>query len=361
MQKSTLISRFLITAMLLTTSTHAFQLDKEPVTAYAKVTKSNGTYTVGAKKLVTLMNIHLTSQQKDTLIHNLQNPITYSLAKNDLPSSIDLEMNNVPILDQGQHGTCVTFASTAALDALIGKGDYVSQLCNLELGRYFESNGYFPSGWDGSDGSIVLNQLQSFGFINKTKQTTESCAGVTQYPSDPTDHGAQMTLDQFKLLAENDLDKSGELNWATISLMDVNDRFNQHFKNVEDAKNSLLKIKQSLVKGNRTVFGTLLMSSSACGEISCATFHASNDTWAITDDIKDHPIWIGGHEMVITGYDDNAVAVDINGKKHTGLLILRNSWGDEVGDHGNFYMTYDYFITFAIEAYEILSGSSNKN
>jgi len=41
-----------------------------------------------------------------------------------------------------------------------------------------------------------------------------------------------------------------------------------------------------------------------------------------------------GHEMLITGYDDNAVAKDENGYEHRGLLTLRNSWGEDVGDHG---------------------------
>ena len=72
--------------------------------------------------------------------------------KDGLSSSIDLGMNNVPVLDQGSHGTCVTFATTAAVDAVLGKGDYVSQLCNLELGATLEQFGYYPSGWDGSFG-----------------------------------------------------------------------------------------------------------------------------------------------------------------------------------------------------------------
>lgn len=59
--------------------------------------------------------------------------------------------------------------------------------------------------------------------------------------------------------------------------------------------------------------------------------------------------------MIITGYDDNAIAVDADGQPHHGLLTLRNSWGEAVGDHGNFYMSYDYFKILAIEVQRIRS------
>jgi C1A family cysteine protease len=63
---------------------------------------------------------------------------------------------------------------------------------------------------------------------------------------------------------------------------------------------------------------------------------------------------LGGHELVVTGYDDKAVAYDQEGRKHQGLLILRNSWSDEVGDHGEYYMSYDYFKMYVMEVQEII-------
>jgi C1A family cysteine protease len=57
--------------------------------------------------------------------------------------------------------------------------------------------------------------------------------------------------------------------------------------------------------------------------------------------------------MIITGYDDEAIAIDKLGHQHKGLFTLRNSWGSSVADKGNFYMSYDYFKTLAMEAYKI--------
>jgi len=46
---------------------------------------------------------------------------------------------------------------------------------------------------------------------------------------------------------------------------------------------------------------------------------------------------LGGHAMLIVGYDDNKV---INGQK--GAYECRNSWGPNWGDHGYCYMPYSY-------------------
>jgi len=98
----------------------------------------------------------------------------------------------------------------------------------------------------------------------------------------------------------------------------------------------------------------VLLPYQHCSTGACATFNAHEDTWALADEIvKDKNPEIGGHEMVISGYDDNAVAVDNTGKKHKGLFTLRNSWGSQAGDNGNYYMSYDYFKQFVIEVNSI--------
>jgi C1A family cysteine protease len=86
------------------------------------------------------------------------------------------------------------------------------------------------------------------------------------------------------------------------------------------------------------------------------THNAKDDTWVLTPEIA-RDIYLrpqfGGHEMVITGYDDNAASVDDQGREHKGLFTLRNSWGDQFGDKGNFYMSYDYFKVLSIEVQRI--------
>ncbi len=37
--------------------------------------------------------------------------------------------------------------------------------------------------------------------------------------------------------------------------------------------------------------------------------------------------------------------------------MIRNSWGDEVGDHGNYYMTYDFFKKFVMDIQDIINST----
>jgi C1A family cysteine protease len=153
-----------------------------------------------------------------------------------------------------------------------------------------------------------------------------------------------MSIDSFKSMSE---DLSEKMYW--YPLMNEFQRFETRYSDTDQAYKVLNQVKENLAKGNRVTFGTFLVIGPYCSAGACANYKSKQDTWALTKDIELPPYFTGGHEMVIIGYDDNAVATDNEGKQHQGLLTLRNSWGDDVGDHGNYYMTYDYFMKFAGE------------
>ncbi len=267
----------------------------------------------------------------------------------NLPHQLDLGMNEVPVLNQGSFGSCVTFANTAAVDAALNKGDYISQVCQLQLGLYLEKNGYTPSGWNGSYGRLVLNQMDTFGIVSKEKQKTQGCGGLTEYPTNemPTQETA-MSPEQFHQLSENLGDKT--VTWSPI--LDV---FNALLDRTNTDK-TINDIKVALNEKDRVTFGVLLLDFDLGMAGAVGTHNANFDTWVLTPeiarDIYLRPLF-GGHEMIITGYDDDAIATDDQGRQHKGLFTLRNSWGEQVGDKGNFYMSYDYFKVLVIEAQRI--------
>lgn len=351
MHKPLIFGLPLIAAAIMASEAQAFEFGK-PVTTSVVVTKQSAKAKLAAKsgaakKEITLMNIKLTPREAHSLFSYTPNNSKPTI---NLPPTVNLGMNGVPVLDQGMHGTCVTFAITAAIDAVLGKGDYVSQLCNLELGSYLENKSFYPSGWWGSFGPWVLDQIMRFGIVSKENQKFKSCANVTEYPtSNFLEEGSPMSLGEFKRMGE---DLSMKL--YPVYRMNFFQRFESRFLDSDQADRVLTQVKQSLINGNRITFGTFIVLSPYCSAGACASYHATQDTWALTKELETPPYGMGGHEMVIFGYDDKAVAIDQEGKRHQGLLMLRNSWGEEVGDNGNYYMTYDYFKKFVGEVQEIV-------
>lgn len=362
------LTSFILGSTLFISATHAWAFDSKSiqlagtVSATATITTSLPTGSgIPSKKPVTLIKYQLTPEQKHiflsetTASKNLTaEPLILATI---LPKKVELSMNGVPVLDQGKWGTCVTFATTAALDALVGKGDYISQLCGLQLGRYLEERGFLPSGWNGSLGGWVLGQIESFGIVNKKTQELKSCGGLSKYPLQSTNNGQAVSLDEYKNIHEN-INKG---DWEWISLLTPRQRL--EIKNHESTylpDYVLTQIKKELATtskeelSHRFTFAVLLPYQH-CSAGACAHYHEKDDTWAISESIHDdiYPE-LAGHEMVIMGYDDEAIAVDDAGKKHTGLFLLRNSWGQEVGDKGNFYMTYDFFKKYVLEIQKIM-------
>lgn len=271
-----------------------------------------------------------------------------ALLKSTPLASVQLGMNNVPVLDQGGHGTCVTFANTAAIDAALGQGDYVSQLCQLVLGQYLSNMAYSVSGWDGSLGPVVLNQMSLFGIVSKAQQTANGCGGLNQYPLYGANPLGEITLPEYHQMSEPI--REDEISWSSI--MDI------YQATLEDTDMTQImnKVKAVLREGDRVTYGVMLADTHLGVAGAIGTFKAANDTWILTPEIAkdlEKGVQLSGHEMVITGFDDAATAVDAQGRSYHGLFTLRGSWGSNVGDQGDFYMSYDYFRALIIEAQRI--------
>lgn len=48
----------------------------------------------------------------------------------------------------------------------------------------------------------------------------------------------------------------------------------------------------------------------------------------------------GGHHMNIVGYDDDLTRTDGYGNVYTGFFIIENTWGENWGDRGRYYLPY---------------------
>lgn len=279
--------------------------------------------------------------------------INFQQHTSNLPSKLELGMANVPVLDQGPYGTCATFAVTAALDALSAKGDYISQLCSLSLSEYLSQHSQLHSMWNGAMPEDVFHLISMFGIINKENEQIHGCGGYHDYPMYFSENYPATDLDSFKQHAQGKysigyFSSSNYVNFA--ELLEQSSAIQQ----------ALVSTKQTIHDGSRVVVAIILIADKNVG--AYGKHHQDNDTWVFSNDLYDQLVSdpaIGGHAMVITGYDDNAEAIDEQGNIHKGLFTLRNSWGPKAGDEGNYYISYDYFNSFVVDLTKIKMIPSN--
>lgn len=251
-----------------------------------------------------------------------------------LPKNIQLGMANVPVFDQGLHGTCTIFANAAALDATLNKGHYVSQLCLLQLGRYLENQGKGSSGWTMGNSYTLLKRIEQYGIVTVADQYRYGCGGYRLYPYFFTPANG-MTPEEYATHRKFLFPK--QASWHVLFAGNA-------------SSTAILSVKKALQRDSRVVVSALLPRSDLGMMGATGHHHYANDTWVLTYEIEQAVEQVGkksGHTMVITGYDDQAKARDHAGRVHQGLFTLRNSWGYLVGDWGDFYMSYDYFEALA--------------
>jgi hypothetical protein len=309
-----------------------FQIRTNPV----DLTKSNLSTQYSVEELsgfktISLMHIQpteamlkkLVSATPDTTEPDFGKSGTIKPFQHNGSTVVDLGMNNVPVLDQGAYGTCVTFSSTAALDALEGSSDYIDQQCSLELDIADTADDTYPEGglsgnyWDGAYlATQVINPLVNQGVIKKG-----GCFKKT-YPSS----SARLTsLKQYTDASDKNFLKG-------VNVV--------HHDNL-----TLDDMKAALKKGHRMVFASLIGSSVSGFDVQVNGVKGSGGLWACkqksqaSSENDCNGSYAGGHEIVAIGFDDKQQ-----------LVKIRNSWSDTAGDKGDYYMTYAYF-KYWVEGY----------
>jgi C1A family cysteine protease len=122
-----------------------------------------------------------------------------------------------------------------------------------------------------------------------------------------------------------------------------------------DIENTFKEMKQALKQQDEVTFGARLLDFDLGLTDAVGSYNSQFDTWVLTPKMV-HNVYlrtaVGGHQLVITGYDDDAVALDNEGHQHQGLLTVHDSNGS-AGNNQTRYMSYDYFKVLMIEAQRV--------
>ncbi|MDR3501512.1 MAG: hypothetical protein P4L79_02920 [Legionella sp.] len=256
-------------------------------------------------------------------------------ANDNLAAAKQLGMNNVPVLNQGNTYFDAAYASTAAIDALLGRGDFISQLCLIQLGNYMDpANKGF-----GFTLHHSLSRLENYGYIMKVHQKGAGC----EDPNTPF-----INYESYNRLSRDIIRES--IIW--FPLLDLHKSVSERV----NTEKTLIEVKKAINQEQRVTMGFLAFYKEGNPLGTIGSYHEKNDTWILNTQMKrdlyNFPS-LYFRSVLITGYDNDAISVDDAGEKHKGLLTVRGSWGSDAGDQGDFYMSYDYFRVLVIEAQQI--------
>ena len=212
---------------------------------------------------------------------------------NELPSNVDLRKNCPDVYNQGTLGSCTANAIAGAFeyDQMKEKNNgqsievfHPSRLFIYYCEREMENSVSYDSGAMIRDGIKVINKL--------------GCCDEKYWPYD---------ISQFTVKPDDNAYEQASKH-KSIKYF----RLHQYEKS----------LKACLTAGFPFVFGFTVFSSFETEEVAKT---------GIMTMPKENEKQLGGHAVCCVGYDDEQRC-----------FIVRNSWGEEWGDNGYFYMPYEY-------------------
>jgi C1A family cysteine protease len=231
--------------------------------------------------------------------------------KKALPAKIDLRtdqaMQLFPILDQGQLGSCTANAISAAMTFATIKSKKKEEGATFSQVTMGDSNLFIPSrlfiyynervmenSVESDSGAMIRDGIKSVNKQGAPKEATWPY-NIAQFANKPSDQSYNEALTHQVLL------------YRRLDNRDIN------------------QLKGCLAQGFPFVLGFAVYDS-------FQTMQMAQSGIMPMPDISREQL-LGGHAVLAVGYDDAKQ-----------WFIIRNSWGDDWGDKGYFYMPYR-FIT----------------
>lgn len=250
------------------------------------------------------------------------NPVTKkgtkkSAASLGSPTSVDLREWCSPIEDQGQLGSCTANAG-------VGMMEYFQYRA---FGIYLDASRLFLYKvtrnllqWTGDTGAYLrttIKALAGFGVCPETYWPySDSITGQNGSPDDPFEIEPSGFCYAF----------AGNYKATTYYRLDPPGT---------DAEALLTTIKNNAAAGLPCMFGFTVYSS----------YNQTGSNGGKFPYPKRGDAVVGGHAVMVVGYDDNIVIENgVGGPSTMGALLIRNSWGTGWGMGGYGYLPYQYVL-----------------
>lgn len=226
--------------------------------------------------------------------------------KNPLPEDLSLEEYCPPRLNQGKQGSCVGWSSAYAARTI---------LHSRSTGENPEDVSFSPS--------FVYNQIALPG-----------CQGTYLHKAMEVMHtSGALPFSRFAYDENSCSNKPSRFEISTAASYKTKG-FNRLTRSGEDYQTDLLAIKQNLAQGAPVVIG-MMVGGSFMSDMTGRRFWIPNRS--------DYTMrGFGGHAMCVIGYDDY---------DEGGAFQIMNSWGEDWGEDGLFWIRYNDFEYFTREAY----------
>ena len=243
-----------------------------------------------------------------------------------LPASVSYKQFTPVANDQGQYGTCVGWSSAyGTFTTAYARQHNITNrvlITAISFDPYFNysmalkaKDASCESGTFNYDALLSMRQ-------NGLKRTFMQELGCdADIPQRFIDNARNVRIKDFKRLFT--YPKNWDGTWETFFKYDVD---------------KVTPVKEALANGH-----PVQMSMRLPGSIFTV---GTNELWEATAAERANPTGqeTYGHAMTIVGYDDN---------KHGGAFEVMNSWGQEWGNRGFFWVKYQDFKMFGSEAYYI--------
>ena len=212
-----------------------------------------------------------------------------AMLKDELPAKIDMRAKMPPVVDQSKLGSCTTNAIVSGLRQFLRIKNRESNAVLSRLYLYWHEREVEGTlGIDaGAEIRTGMKLLKNLGVCPETDFPYVISTYNDKPSADAEAHAAEYKIKEYARVTD------------------------------------LAMLKTALAEGYPVVFGFLVYSSFKSPE-------ATETGWISLP--QEGEELLGGHAVLAVGYDD-----------FHDVVICRNSWGRSWGDHGYFYLPYDFW------------------